>query len=67
MFGLSSLATYKYFMPAQIVLGMVWSLVVLIAWKHQRGSKGSNSANGALSSVPTSHNKVDPSIFETSI
>mmetsp|Transcript_17674 Transcript_17674/g.21434 ORF Transcript_17674/g.21434 Transcript_17674/m.21434 type:complete len:370 (-) Transcript_17674:77-1186(-) len=68
------LVAYKYFMPLQIILGMVWSLIVLVAWKHRKGSKGTMTASSSESrqakpSAAVSGTSVDfkSSLHETNI
>eukprot|EP00510_Aplanochytrium_minuta_P004125 CAMPEP_0184006440 /NCGR_PEP_ID=MMETSP0954-20121128/691_1 /TAXON_ID=627963 /ORGANISM="Aplanochytrium sp, Strain PBS07" /LENGTH=120 /DNA_ID=CAMNT_0026284983 /DNA_START=153 /DNA_END=515 /DNA_ORIENTATION=- len=41
------LAAYKYFIPIQILLGMLWSFIVLLVWKHQKRSSRKYYASGS--------------------
>jgi len=38
----SGYATYKYYIPLQLLVGMVWAIIVLAVWKHTK-REGPNS------------------------
>lgn len=52
------LSAFKYFMPIQIVSGMLWSIVVLKAWKHNSIRKNASTIASKKTDQSSKHKLV---------
>mmetsp|Transcript_1607 Transcript_1607/g.1895 ORF Transcript_1607/g.1895 Transcript_1607/m.1895 type:complete len:184 (+) Transcript_1607:1-552(+) len=60
-------SVYKYYMPIQILLGMLWSLVVLKAWKHNSVGTGKSGKAFVSSKTTSTDERVAPALLEPSV